>query len=259
MPAPMMNSAPGWYPDPGDGTRERWWDGSAWTERVRSPGAPDQAFAKARSRERAVAIIGGAVAVLIVIVAVVVFRPSGGGSDSETSSTAPALGAVVNGVSSTTAAVTTVDPAKVFTDPAGGFSIQPGPDWVNTNTGLNGTSSWSVGEPTGPVMPTVTVAVENLPRNGSTLDDYIDVTRKNLAAQPGNPRVISDDRITLPNGTVAALLQVQGTVNGTQVRQELLAVLRGSRVALVVVTAAPSVADDVFAAVDPYIQTVALL
>ncbi|MGQ4427487.1 DUF2510 domain-containing protein, partial [Streptomyces violaceoruber] len=32
---------PGWYPDPGqknDGpATERWWDGTAWTDRVRPP------------------------------------------------------------------------------------------------------------------------------------------------------------------------------------------------------------------------------
>jgi hypothetical protein len=30
--------APGWYPDPSRGHVERFWDGAAWTERVRSNG-----------------------------------------------------------------------------------------------------------------------------------------------------------------------------------------------------------------------------
>jgi uncharacterized protein DUF2510 len=40
---------PGWYPDPStQGRQERWWDGSDWTERVRSFAAPDTAPPTAR-------------------------------------------------------------------------------------------------------------------------------------------------------------------------------------------------------------------
>ena len=31
---------PGWYPDPQDDRRQRWWDGGAWTEHVQAPAAP---------------------------------------------------------------------------------------------------------------------------------------------------------------------------------------------------------------------------
>ncbi|MFI8305768.1 DUF2510 domain-containing protein [Streptomyces sp. NPDC085927] len=35
-----MTPAPGWYPDPHAPHLERWWDGTAWTEHRRTPGAP---------------------------------------------------------------------------------------------------------------------------------------------------------------------------------------------------------------------------
>ena len=33
----MSLPAAGWYPDPQDGSLERWWDGQGWTTEVRSP------------------------------------------------------------------------------------------------------------------------------------------------------------------------------------------------------------------------------
>ncbi len=33
-----MDNGPGWLPDPEDGARERYWSGSAWTDRVRPAG-----------------------------------------------------------------------------------------------------------------------------------------------------------------------------------------------------------------------------
>lgn len=55
-------SEPGWYPDPGDPARARYWDGSAWTaqirpltapvpdDRLRDPGHPSPGGARKRSR-----------------------------------------------------------------------------------------------------------------------------------------------------------------------------------------------------------------
>ncbi|MCX3059766.1 DUF2510 domain-containing protein, partial [Streptomyces beihaiensis] len=40
---------PGWYPDPGDPSVERWWDGTEWTQHRRAPGAGTGAVAPARA------------------------------------------------------------------------------------------------------------------------------------------------------------------------------------------------------------------
>jgi len=36
-----MSTPAGWYPDPSDPARQRWWDGNAWTEHVHPPAAPE--------------------------------------------------------------------------------------------------------------------------------------------------------------------------------------------------------------------------
>jgi hypothetical protein len=33
----MAGPAPGWYPDPGDPTQRRWWDGESWTDQIAPP------------------------------------------------------------------------------------------------------------------------------------------------------------------------------------------------------------------------------
>lgn len=44
-----MNPDPGWYPDPRDPTRSRWWDGSSWTGHLHDGDPGDQAPAPALS------------------------------------------------------------------------------------------------------------------------------------------------------------------------------------------------------------------
>ncbi len=53
---PGTTPDPGWYPDPDDASRARYWDGQAWTDRTRAletgaaqPDAPEPAAAKTRA------------------------------------------------------------------------------------------------------------------------------------------------------------------------------------------------------------------
>lgn len=51
----------GWYPDPGNSSRQRYWDGAQWTEQVSPPDAmsADEAAAyRSRGKRRAVIILG---------------------------------------------------------------------------------------------------------------------------------------------------------------------------------------------------------
>lgn len=41
----MTNTPAGWYPDPEDATRSRWWSGTEWTEHRSAPAAPYSAAA----------------------------------------------------------------------------------------------------------------------------------------------------------------------------------------------------------------------
>lgn len=72
----MTNVQPGWYPDPNDGAKIRWWDGAAWTahvaedERASASGA-EQVTAKRVRRglsRRTSVIVGGAVVLGIALV-----------------------------------------------------------------------------------------------------------------------------------------------------------------------------------------------
>lgn len=93
---------PGWYPDPGHagdgGAPERWWDGTRWTERTRTPPAPDQADTvdvpvlgpgpaavppgpPGAGRRRAAAVAGGALLLAALVTGAVLLAGGRGASD----------------------------------------------------------------------------------------------------------------------------------------------------------------------------------
>ncbi|MFB2555863.1 transglutaminase domain-containing protein [Herbiconiux liangxiaofengii] len=62
----------GWYPDPWDSQRQRYWDGAQWTEHV-YPGAPLPAARPKRRRGLVIGLVTGGVAVVAVLALVAAF------------------------------------------------------------------------------------------------------------------------------------------------------------------------------------------
>ncbi|MEU3980006.1 DUF2510 domain-containing protein [Streptomyces sp. NPDC026672] len=80
-----MTPPPGWYPDPHAPHQERWWDGTAWTEHRRTPGAPPPPAEGASRPAKAIALVtAGVVLVAAIVVGALVLR----GGDGEDTSTA---------------------------------------------------------------------------------------------------------------------------------------------------------------------------
>lgn len=82
----MSDPIPGWYPDPEEPSRQRFWDGTRWTEARAYPvamgldGAPVPDAAAAESRGTNWALIVGLVVLLLVVLAAVWFFLLRGGS-----------------------------------------------------------------------------------------------------------------------------------------------------------------------------------
>ncbi|MFC7843367.1 DUF2510 domain-containing protein [Streptomyces sp. NPDC057382] len=91
-----MTPPPGWYPDPHPPHHERWWDGTAWTEHRRAPGAPGAAVAPApggggTGRGKTVALAAtGAVLVAAIVTGTLVL---GTGDEQTGTRTAPVTSA----------------------------------------------------------------------------------------------------------------------------------------------------------------------
>ncbi|MGY0066294.1 DUF2510 domain-containing protein [Streptomyces sp. QTS137] len=86
-----MTPAPGWYPDPHAPRLERWWDGTAWTEHRRTPGAPGGSVPPSPGapggRTRAIALVTAAAVLVAAIVTGAVLL--GGGDDDPETRTGP--------------------------------------------------------------------------------------------------------------------------------------------------------------------------
>jgi hypothetical protein len=114
---------PGWYPDPDAPQRERWWDGTAWTDHWRAPEAPGppRADGGASGRAKAVALTTAG-AVLVAAIVSGAFALARGEGDDVVADTAPTV---------TSPSPTTASPAASrLVDELDGISL-PLPDgWV---------------------------------------------------------------------------------------------------------------------------------
>ncbi|SMQ15129.1 Protein of unknown function [Streptomyces sp. Ag82_O1-12] len=88
-----MTPPPGWYPDPHAPHRQRWWDGTAWTEHRRAPEGPAAPPpGGGTGRTKAVALTATAVVLVAAIVtgAVALGGGDGDGTRTRTAPTTPA-------------------------------------------------------------------------------------------------------------------------------------------------------------------------
>ncbi|MER5579783.1 DUF2510 domain-containing protein [Streptomyces massasporeus] len=88
-----MTPPPGWYPDPHAPHRQRWWDGTAWTEHRRAPeapAAPPPGGGSGRTKAVALTATGVVLVAAIVTGAVVLGGGDGDGTTTRTAPTTPA-------------------------------------------------------------------------------------------------------------------------------------------------------------------------
>ncbi|GHA36735.1 membrane protein [Streptomyces purpurascens] len=90
-----MTPPPGWYPDPHGPHLERWWDGTAWTEHRRAPGAtagpvpPPPGGGAGRAKAVALVAAGAVLVAAIVTGSLVLTRGDDSGAETRTVPTAP--------------------------------------------------------------------------------------------------------------------------------------------------------------------------
>ncbi|GHD24303.1 membrane protein [Streptomyces violarus] len=90
-----MTPPPGWYPDPHGPHQERWWDGTAWTEHRRAPGAtagpvpPPPGGGTGRAKAVALGAAGAVLVAAIVTGALVLTSGDDSGAETRTVPTAP--------------------------------------------------------------------------------------------------------------------------------------------------------------------------
>ncbi len=85
-----MTPPPGWYPDPHGPHLERWWDGTAWTEHRRTPGAstaPARGGGTGRTKTVALTAAGAVLVAAIVTGAVALSGGDGSGTETRTAPT----------------------------------------------------------------------------------------------------------------------------------------------------------------------------
>ncbi|MFJ7333537.1 DUF2510 domain-containing protein [Streptomyces sp. NPDC101116] len=130
-----MTPPPGWYPDPHAPHRQRWWDGTAWTEHRSAPGAPAAPQpGGGTGRTKAIAVTAAATVLVAAIVtgALALNGGDGGGTEPRTAP-ASAPGATPGSPEPTPAASTpkpsAADPA-VVEDQLNGITFPLLDGWV---------------------------------------------------------------------------------------------------------------------------------
>ena len=130
----------GWYADPQDVGRHRYWDGAAWTDKTRLASGPGSTARVSRQRGRSDLILGlaiGAIALVVIGVALIVVLASRGSSPEAT--TTPSATPSATATAAAPRATPTTQPSDVivpegwtlFTSPTGVLSYAVEPTWTN--------------------------------------------------------------------------------------------------------------------------------
>jgi len=133
---------PGWYTDPQDVGRHRYWDGAAWTDKTRLASATGSAARVPRRRGRSDLIVGlavGAIALVIIGVALIVLLAGRGSHPQATTTPSATPTPTATPTPPAPRATPTTQPSDVivpqgwtlFTSPTGVMSYAVEPTWTN--------------------------------------------------------------------------------------------------------------------------------
>ena len=148
--------------------------------------------------------------------------------------------------------------ATQFVDPAGAYQISIDPSWKGVS---EQPKAWSVGAPENGFTTNVNIVTETLPSSDIKLDQYIDVSLKNIKNVIQGVEVETQETITLASGAEAARLVYSGTVSGKSVKFLQVVHLNSDakRVAIATLTSTPDGFDKAGAATEDYLRTLETL
>jgi hypothetical protein len=286
----MSDMSPGWHPDPDGRDQLRWWDGDRWTDDTQpAPAAPPSARRDAPAASKGPArpsldgpqfpelpadkgprrILWGVIAIGVLMLALagaitIITTSSGSDSplaatddtgDGATSTTEPEPTVPTTDEVTTT---TALGGGTVYTESNGLYQITAGPDWVLASSSLSATPIWTVGAAGGADAGIVNIVTGSVP-DGTTTEQFAQQTLTGISNVEGLTVTSPAIPTTLTDGTPAAIITNDYTINGGTRRQQLLIAVKGTTAVTITVSATPDTAASTFTRVDPFIRSLVIL
>jgi hypothetical protein len=140
-----------------------------------------------------------------------------------------------------------------FTDPEGDYSMQVGPDWVQSEvTPVAGVEVWSIGTPEDGFAPNVNVLTQ--PTGGVSIEDFLEIS---LEGPTAVPNASASGIVEGPLGQELAVIEyaTDPVAGAPSLRLLAVATMSGDDALLATFTAPDDRFDELLPDVEPYLFT----